>query len=112
MTLHLALFICCSYNNSIVVAFDPLKNIANEIKHGISLSLAAEIDWSAVWSEPNARRDYGELREVGYALIGGRLHVVVFTQIGDTMRVISLRKANNREMSRYEQATETDSKYA
>ncbi|MCF7696963.1 BrnT family toxin [Mycetohabitans sp. B2] len=34
---------------------------------------------------------------------------VVFTQRGDTFRVISLRKANNREISRYEQATEIDS---
>jgi uncharacterized protein len=108
MTLHLALFICCSYNNSIVVAFDPLKNIANEIKHGISLSLAAEIDWSAVWSEPDARRDYGELREVGYVPIDGRLYCVVFTQIGDTMRVISLRKANYRETVRYDHETKID----
>lgn len=43
--------------------------------------------------------------------IAGRLYCVVFTQRGDVIRVISLRKANYRENIRYEQATETDSPY-
>jgi uncharacterized protein len=33
----------------------------------------------------------------------------VFTQRGKTFRVISLRKANNREIDRYEEATKIDS---
>lgn len=53
---------------------------------------------------PDTRADYGELREIGFALIGDRLYVVVFVQRGDVMRVISLRKANSREVKLYEQA--------
>lgn len=37
-------------------------------------------------------------------MIGDRLHVLVFTPRGDAMRVISLRRANDREMRTYEEA--------
>lgn len=87
---------------------DPTKSEANQRKHGVSLALAEAIDWSSVWCMPDDRKDYGELREIGYAVIDARLYCVVFTQRGETFRVISLRKANNREIDRYEQATQID----
>ncbi|MEJ2769057.1 BrnT family toxin [Mycetohabitans sp. B46] len=89
--------------------FDPAKNEVNKRKHGVSMELADAIDWSMVWCFADDRADYGELREIGYAVINERLYCVVFTQRGDTFRVISFRTANNREISRYEQATEVDS---
>lgn len=46
---------------------------------------------------PDARRDYGEVREIGVGVIGERLYCVVFTQRGDAMHVISLRKAADSE---------------
>nr|WP_250528828.1 BrnT family toxin [Caballeronia sp. ATUFL_F1_KS4A] len=63
--------------------------------------LAEVIDWSAVLSYVDARREYMEVREVGIAPIGTRLYCVVFTQRGETMHVISLRKANDREVRNY-----------
>lgn len=89
-------------------SYDPAKGYANEVKHGVSLKLAEAIDWSSVWCAPDDRKDYGELREIGYAVIGARLYCVVFSQRGEAFRVISLRKANNREIERYEEATEID----
>lgn len=88
--------------------FDPVKSEVNQCKHGVSLTLAEAIDWSSVWCAPDDRSDYGELREIGYAVIDARLYCVVFTQRAETFRVISLRKANNREIDRYEQATQID----
>lgn len=85
------------------VEFDERKSEANRRKHGVPLSLAEVIDWSAVWCSPDCRCDYGELREIGYVPIGGDLYCVVFTQRGDRFRVISLRKANSREVERYVQ---------
>ncbi|MFM0364692.1 BrnT family toxin [Paraburkholderia sediminicola] len=41
-------------------------------------------------------------------MIDARLYCVVFTQRGETFRVISLRKANNREIDRHEKATKID----
>lgn len=44
------------------------------------------------------RMDYGERRQVAYGLIRDRLFVCVFTDRGEIRRVISLRKANSREI--------------
>ena len=90
------------------ITYDQAKSGANERKHGVSLALAEAINWPSVWCAPDDRKDYGELREIGYAVIDARLYCVVFTQRGEAFRVISLRKANNREIERYEEATQID----
>lgn len=41
---------------------------------------------------------------MGIAVIERRLYSVVFVQRGDAMRIISLRKANSREIKHYEHA--------
>ena len=86
------------------IEFDTAKDEANIAKHGVSLALAAEIEWTDVLCAPDSRRDYGELREIGFAVIAQRLYVVVFVQRGEVMRIISLRKANAREGKMYDQA--------
>ena len=86
------------------IEFDTAKDEANIAKHGVSLALAAEIEWTDVLCAPDSRCDYGELREIGFAVIAQRLYVVVFVQRGEVMRVISLRKANAREGKMYDQA--------
>ncbi len=49
----------------------------------------------------DTRRDYDEVREVGFGLIASRLYCAVFTQRGDAMHIISMRKANKREVMHY-----------
>jgi uncharacterized DUF497 family protein len=90
----------------IEIIFDPAKDEANRRRHGVSLEIAREIDWLGVMSYADDRRDYGEVREIGYAPIGERLYCVIFTQRNAAMRVISLRKANYRELDRYVQQIE------
>ncbi|MDN5844121.1 MAG: BrnT family toxin [Alcaligenaceae bacterium] len=87
------------------ITLDPAKDRSNQRKHGVSLSLAQKIDWPKVMAKPDTRHDYGEVREIGYAVIGDRLYCVVFTQRADTMHVISLRKANSREVRNYVEQT-------
>jgi hypothetical protein len=50
------------------------------------------------------RRDYGEKRFVALGKIYHRVHVLVFTRCSSKVRIISLRKANAREVRRYEQS--------
>jgi uncharacterized DUF497 family protein len=83
------------------ITFDPDKDVANVAKHGVSLSLAAELDWEWLLVKPDTRRDYGEMRMVGYAPIGSRVFCVVFTDRSEERRMISLRKANTREVKYY-----------
>ena len=47
------------------------------------------------------REDYGELREVAIGFIGVSLHYLIFTRNDDVIRVISLRRAMNKEKRRY-----------
>lgn len=90
------------------ITYDPGKDAANLRKHGVPLSLAASIDWPNVWAKVDQRRDYHELREIGYAVLGDRLYCVVFTQRADAMHIISLRRANSREVRRYVEETQAD----
>lgn len=46
----------------------------------------------------------GELRHFALGFINGRLYALVYTLRGDVLRVISLRKANKREVKYYEQS--------
>jgi uncharacterized protein len=84
------------------IAFDPAKDTINRSKHGVSLNETARLDWNRILAKLDTRTDYGELRQIGYGPIGRRLYCVVFVDRGDTLRIISLRKANNREIDRYE----------
>ncbi len=86
------------------IEFDTGKDEVNIAKHGVSLALASSIEWSDVLCVPDSRRDYGEVREIGFAVIDRRLYVVVFVQRGEVMRIISLRKANSREVKLYDEA--------
>ena len=50
------------------------------------------------------RQDYGEIRELAVGFVGNRIHVLVFTMRGEACHVISLRKANKREIRAYVEA--------
>lgn len=84
------------------ITFDTAKDTVNIAKHGVSLALAVDLEWDTLRGKPDNRCDYGEMRMIGYALIGSRLYCVVFTDRGEEQRrIISLRKANDREVRRY-----------
>jgi hypothetical protein len=55
--------------------------------------------------EVDDRRDYGEERLTLYGRVAGRLFVVTYTMRAGVHRIISARKANSREMSRYGKGT-------
>jgi uncharacterized DUF497 family protein len=84
--------------------YDCNLSEANRTRHGVSFSLANAIDWPCVWCAPDVREDRRALREIGYVSVGGRVYCATFTQRGSSVRLVSLRKANNREIDRYEQA--------
>ncbi len=83
------------------ISYDEAKNISNMQKHGVALSEAELLEWDLLISTHDARRDYGEVREIGFAPIANRLYCIVFTLRDATMHVISLRKANEREIRSY-----------
>lgn len=88
------------------IEFDPEKDRRNLAKHGISLAMALDLSWETLTILADRRIDYGEDRCIGYGRLGIRLYCVVFVVRSNTVRVISLRKANNREIDRYDQSKE------
>jgi uncharacterized DUF497 family protein len=88
--------------NKLRILFDPEKDKLNQNKHGgLSLADAAKLEWENALYIQDQRHDYGEKRVIALAYLGNRLLVVVFVDRGDERRVISLRKANYREVNRY-----------
>ena len=82
--------------------WDSDKAATNAEKHGISFELAMLVflDDERLIARDD-RIDYGEERLITMGHIENRLHVVVYTETEDTIRVISAREANKREQERY-----------
>ena len=83
------------------IEFDPNKDACNQSKHGVSLSLASELDWEAALVWVDDRFEYGELRMIALAPKTGVLYYVAFVERGEARRIISLRRANRREVKHY-----------
>lgn len=86
------------------ISFDAAKDASNRAKHGVSLADAQQLNWAWLCCRPDLRRDYGELREIGYAPLADRVYCVVFVQQAELFRIISRRRANAREVNEYDQA--------
>lgn len=83
------------------IEFDPEKDSGNQAKHGVSLALAAGLDWDAALVWVDDRFDYAELRMIALAPKSDTLYYVAFVDRGEVRRIISLRRANRREVKHY-----------
>lgn len=81
--------------------YDPAKDSANTAKHGASLALASQLDWGSALVWIDSRQGYDEARQSALGLIGQRVYFVAFVDRAGARRVISLRKANDREAMHY-----------
>jgi len=88
--------------------FDPGKDATNLSKHGLSLAAAAELSWNAALVWIDDRADYGEIRMVALAPAGDTLFFVAFVDRESARRIISLRRANRREVNHYVKAIKED----
>jgi hypothetical protein len=94
---------CCSYKKC-GLRFDPAKNARNVAERGLPFELVADLEWETAVAVEDTRRDYGERRVL--AMLNGRLHAAVVTYRDGATHVISFRKANRKEVKRYEQEKE------
>ena len=77
--------------------WDEDKRLTNLAKHGVDFGVMDQFDWlrADIWAD--VRFAYGEERKSAIGLIGDRLFAVAYTERGPIKRIISLRKANERE---------------
>jgi uncharacterized DUF497 family protein len=83
------------------IRFDPAKNGSNIANRGLSFELVELMEWVTALMEEDTRKAYGERRFQVLGYIGERLHAMVFTPREGKVHVISLRKANSREVKKY-----------
>lgn len=87
------------------ITFDPAKNDVNIGLRGLSFERVADFDFQTAVFWIDSRKLYPETRLSALGLLAGRLHSLVFAETANGIRVISFRKANKREVKRYEQET-------
>ena len=83
------------------IEFDQAKSDKNLRERQLPFSRAIDFDWSSAVIAADLRNDYPEKRYVAVGYLDDRLHVLCFTPLDDSIRVISFRKANRREAERY-----------
>lgn len=85
--------------------WDVAKNKTNIRDHKIDFADADAVFDGPMLVDMDERQDYGEDRWIGIGLLRNIVVVVVFTEPSqDTIRIVSVRKANKYERKRYEQA--------
>lgn len=90
------------------VGFDSAKNERNIRERGLSFERVVDFDWGEATIIADDRKNYPELRLVAVGYLDVRLHVMCFTPQRDGIRVISFRKANEREARKYGKAIKLD----
>jgi uncharacterized protein len=82
--------------------WDDAKAAANLRKHGISFQVATRVfDDLFALVEQDIGQEAGEERFLITRMVNGLIIVVVYTERGERMRIISARKANSYEQRRY-----------
>jgi uncharacterized DUF497 family protein len=93
------------YTFCVQFEWDEAKRAGNLAKHGIDFVDAMEMFAAPMFVKSDERKDYGEPRWQGLGIVQGRLMVVAYTKREpNTVRIISLRKANRREKDFYQDA--------
>jgi uncharacterized DUF497 family protein len=81
------------------ITCDPAKRAWTLRNRGLDFARAGEVFDGAHLTRVDDRRNYGELRFVTAGWLDERLVVVVWTPRGRAYRIVSMRKANEREIS-------------
>ncbi|MDR1275817.1 MAG: BrnT family toxin [Candidatus Accumulibacter sp.] len=83
------------------IEFDPEKRKQTLFERGLDFCRAEEVFAGRHYTADDLRRDYGEPRNITTGLLDGRMVVMVWTPRGEFRRIISMRKATEREIERY-----------
>ncbi len=83
------------------ITYDPAKRAVTLELRGLDMAEAGTIFEGPHVTYVDDRRDYGETRYISIGHLSARMVFVAWTQRGDTCRIISMRKANEREQAHY-----------
>ena len=83
------------------ISFDRIKRALALADRGLDFADAAKVFDGPVFEFEDDRFDYPEPRIVTYGLLDDRLVAVIWTETAAGRRVISMRKANDKEQRKY-----------
>ena len=83
------------------ISFDPAKRAETLRKRRIDFLDAENVFAGLTYTIPDQRFPYPENRFITVGLLSGRMVIVVWTPTENGRRIISMRKANDREQARY-----------
>jgi uncharacterized DUF497 family protein len=83
------------------IVFDTTKRGLTLEHRGLDFADAATIFSGCCFTAEDDRQDYGEVRYITVGRLDGRMLVMVWTPRGNARRIISMRKANEREQDFY-----------
>ncbi|MBA4768166.1 MAG: BrnT family toxin [Porphyrobacter sp.] len=84
------------------IEYDEAKRRKTLEERGLDFARAGEVFVGREWTFIDDRIDYGEQRFNTFGQLDGRLVTLVWTLRNDNRRIISMRKANEREQARYQ----------
>ena len=85
------------------LTFDSAKREKTLVERGLDFVRARDVFEGVTVTTEDNRLDYGEHRRVTVGYLDGRVVVVVWTPRGQARRIISMRKANEREIAKFRQ---------
>ena len=91
----------CRYEIPVTIEYDPDKRVLTLAKRGLDMADAGLVFAGPTLTVLDDRKDYGEQRFITIGTLGGRMVVIVWTKRGANRRIISMRKANDREQHLY-----------
>ena len=86
--------------------WDEAKNRKNLYEHGLSFEDAEAVFAGSCVTFEDKREDYGEQRLITFGLLEGRLVVIAHTPREENIRIISMRKGNDREQKIHQERLE------
>ena len=93
-----------------IFEWDAKKATQNVVKHGVPFEYAARVFLNPYrLDSADTRHDYREERRLTLGAIDGRLFAVAYTTRGTVIRLISARKANEREQRHYDETLSAES---
>jgi len=83
--------------------WDEAKHQANKRKHGLDFADAPLVFAGRTLGFEDLRRPYDEPRYLTVEALAGRMVIIAHTLRGNATRIISMRKANDRERARHQE---------
>jgi len=83
------------------IEYDPDKRQQTMTERGLDFARAVEVFAGRHFTAEDFREDYSEPRFITVGLLDSRMVVMAWTPRGEARRIISMRKANEREQARY-----------